>query len=68
MPVTDDVAMAAEKLGLELWPADIPFPLSDAECALVCRGHPVRWPGTAETALQLPGRYELLDKRLSVKR
>jgi hypothetical protein len=68
MPVSDDVAMMAEKLELKLWPADIPFPLTDAECALLCRGYPVRWPGLIDEVLDLPGRYELLDGWLIQKR
>jgi len=31
----------------DVWPDDKPFPLSDAECARLVRGHPVRWRSTA---------------------
>ncbi len=64
----DDVPVTAERLGLWTWDPDTPFPLTDAECAQLCRGHPIRWPGTAEDVLRLPGRYELLDGWLVTRR
>jgi hypothetical protein len=45
----------------DCWPDDKPFPLTDAECARLVRGHPVRWPGTVDEMLELPGKYELVD-------
>ena len=32
----------------DVWPDDKPFPLSDAECARLVRGHPVRWRSTLD--------------------
>lgn len=43
----------------DVWPDDKPFPLSEAECARLVRGHPVRWRGTLDDALSLPGMYEI---------
>jgi hypothetical protein len=33
-----------------------------------CGGHPVRWRGTLEEALDLPGMYEMMDGWLYVRR
>ena len=52
----------------DVWPEDEPFPLSDAECARLVRGHPVRWRGTLEQALRLPGRYEMANGWLHARR
>jgi hypothetical protein len=52
----------------DVWPDDKPFPLADAECARLVRGHPVRWGGTLEEALNLPGMYEMMDGWLYVRR
>jgi hypothetical protein len=52
----------------DVWPDDKPFPLSDAECARLVRGHLVRWRGTLEEALELPGMYEMMDGWLYVRR
>jgi hypothetical protein len=52
----------------DVWPDGKPFPLSDAECARLVRGHPVRWRGTLEEALSLPGTYEMMDGWLYVRR
>ncbi len=52
----------------DVWPDDKPFPLSDAECARLVRGHPVRWRGTLDEMLSLPGTYELIDGWLYVRR
>ncbi len=52
----------------DVWPDDGPFPLSDAECTRLVRGHLVRWRGTLEEALELPGMYEMLDGWLYVRR
>jgi hypothetical protein len=52
----------------DIWPDDKPFPLSDAKCARLVWGHPVRWRGTLEEALDLPGRYEMMDGWLYVRR
>ena len=50
-----------------VWPADKPFPLTDAECAALVRGHLVRWPGTiGEYLTELPGKYELSGGYLMV--
>jgi hypothetical protein len=38
----------------DVWPDDKSFPLSDAECARLVRGHPVRWRGTLDEMLKLP--------------
>jgi hypothetical protein len=48
--------------GYVVWPADTPFPWSDAECAAFVRGHMVRWPLSIECLLRdLPGKVELDD-------
>jgi hypothetical protein len=52
----------------DIWPEDKPFPLSDAECARLVRGHLVRWRGTLEEMLDLPGMYEMMDGWLYVRR
>jgi hypothetical protein len=52
----------------DVWPEDKPFPLSDAACARLVRGHPVRWRGTFDEALSLPGVYEMVDGWLYVRR
>ena len=52
----------------DVWPEDAPLPLTDAACARLARGHPVRWRGTLEQALRLPGRYELVAGWLYVRR
>jgi hypothetical protein len=52
----------------DIWPDDKPFPLTDAECARLVRGHPVRWHGTLEEALHLPGMYKLMDGWIYVRR
>jgi hypothetical protein len=52
----------------DVWPDDRPFPLSDAECARLVRGHLVRWRGTFEEMLDLPGMYEMMDGWLYVRR
>ncbi len=52
----------------DLWPEDEPFPLTDAACARLVRGHPVRWRGTLEQALRLPGRYEMVAGWLYCRR
>lgn len=42
------------------WPADKPFPWSDAECAAFVRGHLVKWPLPLDDLVEhLPGRVEL---------
>lgn len=43
------------------WPADKPFPLTDAECAELVRGGAVRWRGTFDDFDLLPGKYEMID-------
>ena len=52
----------------DVWPDDKPLPLTDAECARLVRGHPVRWRGTPDEALGLPGTYEMMDGWLYVRR
>ncbi len=52
----------------DVWPDDQPVPRSDAECARLVRGHLVRWRGTLEEALELPGMYEMMDGWLYVRR
>jgi hypothetical protein len=52
----------------DVWPDERPFPLTDAECARLVRGHPVRWRGTLEEMLELPGTYEMVDGWLYVRR
>ena len=52
----------------DVWPEHEPFPLTDAECARLVRGHPVRWRGTLEEMLRLPGRYEMVDGWLYARR
>ena len=52
----------------DIWPEDKPFPLSDAECARLVRGHAVRWRGTLDEMLSLPGMYEMMDGWLYVRR
>ena len=52
----------------DVWPDDKPFPLSDAECARLVRGHPVRWRSTLDEMLKLPGMYEMVDGWLYVRR
>ncbi len=52
----------------DVWPEERPFPLTDTECARLVRGHPVRWRGTLEEALELPGMYEMMDGWLYVRR
>jgi hypothetical protein len=52
----------------DVWPEDEPFPLSDAECARLVRGHPVRWRGTLDEAMRLPGRYEMVRGWLYTRR
>jgi len=44
----------------DVWPDDEPFPLTDAQCARLVRGHAVRWCGTLDEALSLPGTYEMM--------
>ena len=48
----------ADELGGR-WPADKPFPLTDAECAEIVRGGMVRWRGTRDEFFLLPGKYEM---------
>jgi hypothetical protein len=52
----------------DVWPDDKLFPLTDAQCARLVRGHLVRWRGTLEEALELPGVYEMMDGWLYVRR
>jgi hypothetical protein len=52
----------------DVWPEDKPFPLTDTECARLVRGHPLRWRGTLDEALSLPGRYEMIDAWLYARR
>jgi hypothetical protein len=52
----------------DIWPADEPFPLTPAECDRPLRGHAVRWPGTLDDMLRLPGRWETCDGWLYAKR
>jgi hypothetical protein len=52
----------------DVWPEDEPLPLTDAECARLVRGLPVRWRGTLTQALRLPGRYELAGGWLYARR
>ena len=52
----------------DVWPKEKPFPLSDAECARLVRGYPVRWHGTLDEMLSLPGTYEMIDGWLYVRR
>ena len=52
----------------DVWPDERPFPLSDAECARLVRGHPVRWRGTLDETPELPGTYEMVDGWLYVRR
>ena len=52
----------------DVWPENEPLPLTDAEGARLVRGHPVRWRGTLEQALRLPGRYEPVAGWLYVRR
>ena len=52
----------------EIWPENKPFPLSDAECARLVRGHAVRWRGTLDDMFYLPGNYEMIDGWLYVRR
>ena len=52
----------------DVWPDDKSFPLTDAECARLVRGHAVRWRGTMDEALSLPGTYEMMDGWLYVRR
>jgi hypothetical protein len=44
------------------------LPLTKAACTRLVRGHPVRWRGTLEQALRLPGRYELVAGGLYLRR
>ena len=65
----DEVIPDEPPVGFEdVWPDERPFPLSDAECARLVRGHPVRWRGTLEEMLELPGVYEMVDGWLYVRR
>ena len=43
----------------DVWPDDEPFPFTNAECARLVRDHAVRWRGTMDEALSLPGTYEI---------
>ncbi len=52
----------------DIWPEDKPFPLSNAECARLVRGHAVRWRGTLDEMFLLPGTYEMIDGCLYVRR
>lgn len=52
----------------DVWPEDRPFPLTDEECARLVRGHAVRWRGTLDEMLELPGVYEMMDGWLYVRR
>lgn len=61
-------ALGTVKPGWVPWPADKPFPWSDAECAAFVRGHKVKWPGTFEDFMEhLPGRVEMIEGYLSQK-
>lgn len=60
----DEPPFAFEDVG----PDDKPFPLTNAECARLVRGHLVRWRGTLEEVLDLPGMYEMMDGWLYVRR
>jgi len=59
---------SADLFQLPHWPDETQFPLSDAQCAALCRGHAVRWPLDLEALSELPGRYELLEGWLVMKR
>jgi hypothetical protein len=50
------------------WPEDKPLPLTDAECAALVRGAMVRWRGTFDDFMLLPGRYEMIDGWIYVRR
>lgn len=50
------------------WPADKPFPWSDAECAAFVRGYAVKWPLTMDAFFELPGRIEMVRGHLIQKR
>ena len=52
----------------DVWPDDRSFPLTDAECARLVRGHAERWRGTLEEVLDLPGMYKMMDGWLYVRR
>jgi len=55
-------ALGTLRPGSLTWPADKPFPWSDAECAAFFRGHKVRWPLSVDELLrELPGKVELDD-------
>ncbi len=68
MSSEDDSDDQAPFLFEDVWSEDKPFPLSDAECARLVRGHPVRWRSTLEGTLNLPRMYELMDGWLYVRR
>lgn len=53
-PAAGDIQTAEDA-----WPDDRPFPIADALCAALVRGHWVRWSGSIEDFMRLPGRYEL---------
>ncbi len=49
--------------GAAPWPADRPFPLTDAACAALVRGHRVPWRGTPDESREhLPGRYGMINR------
>ena len=48
--------------GYFTWPADRPFPWTDAECAAFVRGHMVRWPLDFDAYHRLlPGKVEMVN-------
>ena len=56
-------ALGTVRQGTFTWPADKPFPWSDAECAAFVRGHMVYWPlSMDEMIAELPGKVEMVNR------
>jgi hypothetical protein len=68
MLMQDDLIRDAEHFELKAWGADKPFPLTEAQCCAVLKGHAVRWSADIDDVARLPGRFELIEGWLILKR
>ena len=68
MLVQEDAIRHADEFSLKAWDAARPFPLTNPQCTALLRGHAVRWAGGPDDLAGLPGRFELIDGWLILKR